>query len=89
MKEVRGIEYLRYVDDILVVIKSGSDSSYHHRKFTQVFNDALRELKVKATSSSILRGKPGKLKVLGLLLLIGPEGRLRTKAPFCHVEKKT
>lgn len=88
VKEVGSIEYLRYADDMLVVIKSGSDSSYLHRRFTQVFNQALRELKLTATSSSILRGKPGKLRVLGLLLLIGPDGRLQTKAPFARWKRK-
>lgn len=66
------LAYLRYADDMLFVFEKGGDSTRKYRLFRQSFKEALRSLKLEATSSSIARGKPGKLTVLGLQLSIGP-----------------
>lgn len=88
MKTEEKIGYARYADDMLVAIKSGIDSEGVYHRFRQIFQKALKKIKLAETSLEIRRGIPRKILVLGLVVSIGPSGNLETRAPFKRWKKK-
>lgn len=83
MQREERIGYVRYADDMIVA--GGVDSEIKNLRF---FQKALNALKLAQTSLELIRGRPRKILVLGLILSIGPTGSLETRAPFNRWKKK-
>lgn len=74
MQKEESIGYARYADDLIFAIKSGVDSEGH--RFRQFFQKALKDLKLAETSLELIRGRPRKTRVWGLLVSINLKGTL-------------
>ncbi|WJZ97177.1 hypothetical protein VitviT2T_015802 [Vitis vinifera] len=63
------IGYVRYVDDMLIAIKSGKNSEALYHRFRKFFQEALQKIKLEETSVERIRERPKKrLVFLGLVV---------------------
>lgn len=71
MEKEEGLSYVRYADDMIYAIKKGIDSEGIYSKLKQFIQKALEERKLTETSIELIRGRPRKILVLGLVTSIG------------------
>lgn len=88
MQTEESIGYVRYADDMIFAIKSGVDSEGVYHRFRQFFQKALKDLKLAETSLELIRRRPRKTRVLGLVVSIGSTGILETRDPLKRWKKK-
>jgi hypothetical protein len=88
MRTEKSLGYARYADDMIFGIKSGVDSQGIYLRFRQFFQTALEDLKLAETSLELTRRLPRKIRVLGLVVSIGPLGTLETRAPLNRWKRK-
>jgi retron-type reverse transcriptase len=82
------LRYARYADDMIFGILKRADSEAVYKRFSTSFRESLEDLKLEASCIELLRRRPRKTIVLGLITFLGPNGTLETRAPFKRWRKK-
>lgn len=80
--------YARYADDMIFGFLKCADSEAVYKRFRTSFRESLEALKLEDSSIELLRTRPRKTRVLGLITFLGPKGTLETRAPFKRWRKK-
>lgn len=71
IKKEKSLCYVRYADDMIFAIKSGTDSAVVYQSFRRFFQKALKNLQLKETSLELIRGRrPPKILTYGALIRV-------------------
>jgi len=74
MQIEEGVGYVRYADDMIFAIKRGGNSEAVYYRVKQLLKKTLENLKQAETSIELIRGRPRKILVWGLVASISSLG---------------
>lgn len=82
------LRYARYADDMIFGFLKSDDSEAVYKRFRTCYREWLGALKLEESSIELIRTRPRKTRVIGLITSLGPTGTLETRAPFKRWRKK-